>query len=436
MAIEPDWDDQAFARDVDQLVTWGCLDRHAEPLRIRGYKDIRRERFRYRLTDDAVGMLEWLEAGLERRLHGSTNDGRDLLVDVLGHLKELSRVVSQWHKGERSEEAPRRAMHLLSLVDDRAHAIAEELLAFRGSMLAFAARPYDLGALRAILEWLSRYVTVYLERIETLRREIVARLDELAQPRFRRALAEQHDILAGERIGTPTAFRAGGALREAHELLDAQRPFFADGGRLVELCSRIDDSGRAVLRKMHRHLREIERRSARLEDLRARMAEIVVLDPDCDDERLAAFANSVVSSAHARFGSRHGATTERALPPLPRRHSPPAVDRSHRAPLREKKTPPATVRELRARRLAELRAWVDEVLLKGRREIRLGADPPNQPDAPRRWLDVARARHLNRSRDLVRIDVAIDAADGDTRIGDAETGLVAPDCVVRKGIAS
>lgn len=72
----------------------------------------------------------------------------------------------------------------------------------------------------------------------------------------------------------PAAFRASGVLRDAGETLDAGRAFFAGGGRLVELCSRIDESVRAVLRKMHRHLRELERRSARVEDLRARIAEL------------------------------------------------------------------------------------------------------------------------------------------------------------------
>jgi hypothetical protein len=83
-AVEPGRDDQAFARDVDALVAWGCLERHAEPLKIRGYKDLRRERFRFRLTDDAVALLGFLEARLEARLEGRSDDGRDLLIDVLG----------------------------------------------------------------------------------------------------------------------------------------------------------------------------------------------------------------------------------------------------------------------------------------------------------------------------------------------------------------
>ncbi len=435
-AIEPERDDQAFSRDLDQLVAWGCLERRAEPLKIRGYKDVRRERFRYRLTDDAVALLDWLEVRLESRMQGRANDGRDLMVDVLGYLKELVRVVGQWHKGERGEDGARRALHLLSSLDDRVHAITEELLAFRGGMLVFAARPYDLDALVAILAWLERYVTVYVARIETLRGEIAARIDELVQPRFRRALAEQHDALVRERAETPAAFRSGGALRDPGELLDAQRPFFAEHGSLVDLCTRIDDSARAVIRKMLRHLRELERRSARLADVRARIQELKAQPADENDERIAHFANALVASAHARFGGRHGYANDRAAPPLPRRHSPPDVDRSTRPPLRPKKTPPEAVRELRARRLDDLRRWIDEAVLRGEVQVRLGAAALVAPDAPRRWLDVARAWHLDRGRDLLRLDIAIAPESGEVHVGDDATGLSASDCVVRRGPAS
>lgn len=425
-------DEQALARDLDQLVEWGCLTRRAEPLKIRGYKDISRERFRYHLTEDAVALLEWLEARLEAHAHGRADDGRDLLVDVLGHLRELSRVVAHWHKGERTEESARRAMHLCALVDERTRAIGEELLTFRASMLAFAGRPYDVTALRPILAWLERYVSVYLARIEALRADIVARLEELAQPRYRRALVEQQEALERERLETPAVFRSGLALRPPSELLDAQEAFYAERGRLSELSRRIDDSARAVLRKMHRHLREIERRSARVEDLRARIAEVARLAQREDDDRLSAFANALVGSAHARFGGRHGPSQARIAPPLPRKHAATAVDRTSRAPLRPKANPPDAVRELRARRLAELGRWIEEAVLRGGSEARLSEVALVTAESPRRWLDVARARHLDRGRDLARVGVAIAEAEGEARIGDASAGLSAPDCIVKK----
>jgi hypothetical protein len=426
--IDPSWDDQVFGRDVDQLILWGCIERRTEPLKIRGYKDVRRERFRYRLTEDAVALLEWLEARLEARLEGRAPDSRDLMIDVLGSIKELTRVVSQWHAGERGEELPRRALHLLTSIDERVHAIGEELLTFRAAMVAFASRPYDLAALGPILAWLDRYVSVYLARIEVLRAEIAEKLAALGAPRFERALADQYALVSRERATAPLAFRAAGVLRDPKEMLETQRTFFADRGRLLELSMRIDESARAVLRKMHRHLRELERRGARIGDLRARVAELCTLAGDSPDPRVTAFMNQLVGSAHARFASRKALDGARALPPLPRQHTPSSPGRSAQ-PLSEKQLQPEAARELRQRRLADLRLWLERELLKGSSSVRLSEAELSGPDAPRRWLDVARARLLDRGRALGRLAVTIADASGTAIVG--STGkLLAPDCIV------
>jgi len=426
--LDPSWDEQAFGRDIDQLLGWGCIERRAEPLKIRGYKDVRRERFRYRLTEDAVALMEWLEARLEARIEGRTPDSRDLLIDVLGSVKELTRVLLQWHTGERNEELPRRALHLLTSVDEKVHAIGEELLTFRAAMIAFASRPYELSSLGAILVWLERYVTVYLARIETLRADIAERLSAMMVPRLQRALADQYELVSRERAQTPLAFRSAGILRDPAEMLETQRAFFADRGRLLELSVRIDESARAVLRKMHRHLRELERRSARIGDLRARIQELRGVEEGSADPRLATFMNMLVGSAHARFGSRKDERGARVLPPLPRKHSAAASQRSPR-PLSEKRLRPEAVRELRQRRLADLRAWLEREVLMGKPSVRLAEASPVGPDAPRRWLDVARARHLDRGRDLSRLVVTISDADGFALVGETAK-LLAPDCIV------
>jgi hypothetical protein len=430
-ALGEPWDEQLFARDLAQLESWGCIERRAEPLKIRGYKDVSRERYRYRLGEDALAMLEWLEARLQARLEGRTLDSRDLLIDVVGAIRELARVVRHWHAGDRSEDAPRRALHLLTLIDERVHAIGEELLGFRGSMITFASRPYDLGALREILSFLERYVRVYLARIETLRSEIAARLDELAAPRLLRALGELHELLSRERAETPSPFRAHGVLRDPGETLEALRGFFAARGRLTTLCARIDESARAVLRKMHRHLKELERRSARLEDLRARMSELSALPAEAGDPRLAEFANALVGSAHGRFATRRVPEGERLAPPLPRRQTASGA-RGERRPLREKALLPETARALRARRLAELGAWIERELLAGKSEVRLSAATPSPEQLPRRWLDTARARHLDRGRDLARLRLTIDAAPGEVALGSGAAGLLAGNCTLRR----
>lgn len=437
LALSEEWDVSHFATDLAQLERWGCVARRAEALKIRSYKDARRERFRYRLTEDAVAMLEWLELRLAARLEGRTRDSRDVLTDVLGQLKEAKRVLDAWKAGERDDTTARRAVHLLTVVDDSVHALTEELLSFRAGMLSFVSRRYDVGVLREILDFLDRYVSVYLTGVEALRGEIDQRLTVLGKPRYRHALAECQEALFAERLRTPAALRGAGRVRSTDDLLDAQLPFFAARGHLQQLCDRIDASARSVLRKMQRHLRELERRSARLEDLRGAMARIARLDPDREHAELGALMTGLVASGHARFPSRRPPAGERVAPPMPRSHKGPSDGRARTRPLRPKRRSPEEVRELRAARLADLRTWMEEHVLSGSDRVRLAdvcrAGGLSDVDAPGRWMAVARARYLARGVGLGGVGVRIDAVAGaPATLGDSALGLEVPDCVVSR----
>jgi len=427
-ARDPGYTPESFAQDLAQLADWGALERTAETLRIRGYRDNRRERFRYRLSEDAVALLEWLEARLQARLQGRLRDSRDRLTDVLGHLRETLRLLDEWRRGEHGSERARRAIYLLSALDDAVHDISAELLDFRGGMLGFAARPYDPVALREVLDWLERYVSVYLARVEELRTDILGRVEVLAQPRYRRALAECREALAAELALTPRELRSSAPLRSTDELIDVQAPFFAAAGGLAQLCQRIDDSARAVLRKMHRHLRDLERRSARLLDLRARLAEVAALEAE-PDARLAAFTRALVGSAHLRLDRRTPLADARALPPLPRTHKASPAEATSR-PLRPKSLAAEEARALRAKREAELRGWLEAHVLHGRDRVALSRAELAGPEAPRRWLDVVRAQLLGGGRGLPRLGVSIQAREGTARLGGPEVGVEAPDCEI------
>ena len=427
------YEPEQFAQDMTQLLEWGCVARRTEPLKIRGYKDIRREKYRYRLSEDAIALLEWLEERLAALLEGRTQDSRDLLTDVLGQLKEIERIAERWRKDERAEDMPRRAVYLLTRIDDTVQAITDELLSFSAGMVAFASRPYEFDALRTILGWLERYVTVYLARIEQLRGEIQERLDRLTQPRFRQALRECQAELERERELAPLSLRAGGVMRSPDELLDAQRPFFEHRGQLAQLCARIDDSSRGVLRKMYRHLRELERRSALLQDLRARIREVAGLAADGPDPRLGAFLNALVASAHGRFARRRPPARDRVQPPMPRATQTPRREGDTSRPLRPKRASPETVRILRAKRAVELGVWLEEVVLRGELRVRLSELAPTGSEAPRCWLDVVRAQHLACGRELSPLGVGIEDTDGPpATLGTAEVGLEAPDCLVSR----
>lgn len=422
------YDAAGFAQDVEQLVEWKALERLTEAHKLRNYRDNRRDRFRYRLTDDAVALLEWLEARLAAKLAGRVGDSRDRLADVLGHLREVRRVLDDWRSGERGPDQARRALYLIEAVGDALDDVGTELLTFRAEMLGFASRPYDLGSLRTILAWLERYVTVYLRRLEELRGEIATRLDELAVPRRQAALAECHAAVVEERAASPRALRGAAVLAPGDRLV-AHGAFFAATGMLAVLCARIDESARAVVVKMQRHLRELERRSARLEDVRAAIR--LVAAGAATDPRYARLAGGLVASAHLRMDRGPAWSGQPAAPPLPRRHvrtAPAAATQ----PLARKRGSLAAVKELTARRQALLGAWLDGVTGSGGR-TRLSDLGLRSADAPRRWLDVARARHLGGGRVLEVIGFRMEPAGGEAALGDERCGLAAPDCWIERG---
>jgi hypothetical protein len=428
-ATGEDYPSELFAQDLAQLAEWGCVQRITEPLRIRGYRDNRREQYRYRLGDDALALIEWLEERLWARLKGRSPDGRDLLSDVLAHLKEAQKLLERWREGERDGDLARRAVYVVVSMDETVLRITRELLSFRAGMLAFASRPYQLDSLRQILGWLERYVTVYLKGVEKLRGEIEERLLALAQPRFRRALAECETQLAEERTALPSTLK-GSALRRAEESIDTQGPFFAAAGQLARLCENIDGSARAVLKKMHRHLRELERRSARVAELRAAVDRLSRLNGE-EQPELARFCGRIIGSAHARFDGRAEPDGRRALPPLPRSHKTAATTQVSR-PLRLKQETPESARELRARRDALLAEWLS-FRLGSRRSVRLSQLALSDSSAPRAWLDVARARHLQGGSTLERMRFRIaDVAKTVTTVGGDRVGLVAADCIIDK----
>jgi hypothetical protein len=423
-----DYGPAPFASDMEQLVEWGAVERTTEALKLRTYRDNRRDRFRYRLTDDAAALLEWLEARASARVEGRVRDGRDLLADVLGFLGEARRLCDRYRAGQVSPDDPRRVFALLEAVADAIDAIARELGSFRGEMTAFAARPYDLATLRQILGWLDRYVELYLERVESLRAELEERIAALAAPRYRAALAGCRQAVVAERAAMPSLARGAGPLPETDGLVDGAARFFRAGGQLAELRRHIAVAARAVLRKMHRHLVELERRNARRADLRAAITALCAAERPVDT---AALVTGLVASAHVRAVRERTGVADRIAPPAPRRHQGDPARRSGARPLRRKQAGIDDVRALRGKRLAELARWVDTALLAEGDEVRLSGRA--LPAASlRRWMDVARAMHLGGGRDLARLPARFEPTPGQALLGDDREGLLAPDCVIRR----
>jgi Protein of unknown function (DUF2397) len=428
--VHGDYGPLQFASDMEQLVEWGAVERTTEALKLRTYRDNRRDRFRYRLGDDAAALLEWLEARASARVEGRVRDGRDLLADVLGFLGEARRLCDRYRADEAGPDDPRRVFALLEAVADAIDAIARELGSFRAEMIAFAARPYDLATLRQILDWLGRYVDLYLDRVEALRADLEERIAALAAPRYRVALAGCRAAVVAERSAMPSLARGAGPLPETEFLIDRAARFFRSGGQLAELRRHIAVAARAVLRKMHRHLIELERRSARRADLRAAITALFGVERAVDT---GALASGLVAAAHLRTVRDRTGVADRIAPPAPRRHQGDPARRSAPRPLRRKRAALDDVRVLRGKRLAELGRWIDGELLGGADEVLLSARALPVADV-RRWMEVSRARHLGGGRELARLPASFEPAPGMALVGDAGEGegLLAPDCSIRR----
>ena len=58
-----------FNADLKQLEDWKLVERRIEKMRVRGYRDNRRRKFRFRICDDAASLVEWLRARREEELN-------------------------------------------------------------------------------------------------------------------------------------------------------------------------------------------------------------------------------------------------------------------------------------------------------------------------------------------------------------------------------
>lgn len=423
------YDPVQFATDLDQLIGWRVIERITEAQRLRGYKDNRLVQYRYRIGDDASAAIEWLEARLARVLEGRIRDSRDLLADVIGALKEARRVLDSWRKGARDPDSARRAYYLMESAAGAVGAISEELLAFRAEMVLFAHQPYDIGALREIIGWLQRYVDVYLRRVLELRDEIRDRARELSAPRYRNALAACRESVEHERR-VPGFARQAGPLRDEAALLDVVHRFFRHDGQLASLCRHIDESARQVVLKMHHHVRELERRSARLDDLRAAISALAGA-PEATDDRYGAYINYVIASGRGMFDGRHGTIGNRVAPPAPRKHKLSDDRRAAARPLARKRAAANEARALRAKALAELAGWLRDNVLAGRDQRRWSDVDLTGPNDPRRVIAIARARHLGGGKSLRALEVRISDAGGRVVAGRADSGhLDAPDALI------
>lgn len=286
--------DQAFTRAVQQLEAWNLVTKRIEKGRLRGYRDTRRQKFRYRLCDEAVQFVEWLAEWRTRPLEDAGADITGNLLDMqCSLLRELRRKLRAVRPAEGQKDGTRQsgetaettgsdlAGDVLYRVDQMARyvkATEQSLYLLNNRLLSFGLESFSVEEAKPVIQELSLFLDRFGRRFSSLRDEIAGDIAELRRPVNDARWEACAEILRAE----AAKFRhiASMDIPDAPALLADAASFYAPGGALVGLMQRITDSARKVWGKLNSRLRELERRNHRLEDIAVRLSELASREED------------------------------------------------------------------------------------------------------------------------------------------------------------
>jgi hypothetical protein len=395
------YDLDQFRTDLAQLEGWKLVSCRIEVERLRGYRDSRRRKFRYRLAPDAVSFLEWLEERAQSDLYRPEEDARDLLEETSGSLTELQRLLSATAARQAQDGDARRILYQLAKLDILVQEVNGYLSSFNARLQSFAIQEYRIADARGVLRELEAFVDGFLRQVHELRGPIGDQVGGLLQSSVGHAIETAGSALEAERRRLPGLLRRSANPRDPRGIPFSLWEFFREDGHLDRLCRRIAASAILVWRKLHAHLRELERRSTRLEDLRARCIELAALPEDGVPHR---FMRELLAPAVMVYDPHFWDDAERAEPPLPRRRSE-LADRRPLPTLRPKRRQSGPVVSLEQARLERLGGWVRTAL--GTADLNAGAPVSrgfyNAPEDLLHIMDLSKAGLLGDGRRLHRI---------------------------------
>jgi hypothetical protein len=404
----------AFNQDMRQLLLWNLVTDRLEKERLRGYKDTRRRKFRYRLADEATAFLLWLEARRRDDLEPSDTDTRDLLSELIGTLRETARLFNKTGAETLDYETARGVFYRLSRMHALTETVSQALGDFNIRLLGFAAGRYDAAEARTILSELERFLKQFLNRIHSLRTEITPEISKLRQARYTARWQACLALMQDEARATSRLMRT--RLPPPERTLAALAAFYAAEGPLEQLCTRVNAAALLVWRKLYTHLRELERRSHRLEDLRARIAEIARLPANAVP---AAYLAALLAPARMIGDMHFWDENEKAIPPQPRwerqrLRDEPALWLS--AKPRTSGLPPQSLEETRLRALADWMAARGIAPASDAAEHRVSDGAFTAFGDFPRLLELARSGLLGRGARLARLGYRLTPTDAPAEI--------------------
>ena len=417
-----------FRTDMDQLSKWKLIDFRIEKQRLRGYRDNRKRKFRYRLKSETNGFLEWLEERCLDDMQSRGADTRDLLGETRGSLGELLRLLHVFRQAkDGQEDTARRVLFQLFKVGDLCQEIMVSLSDLNGRLLFFLVQHYQIDEVRKLITEIEHYVENFLKQTYHLRTEITPQLERLRRDQNRKKIIECHQIMEAERLRTPNLLQSR---RNIHvsTVPENLHAFFEEQGGLDKLLQRINSSSIKVWQKLRSHLRELERKNNRLQDIRYRTQELATLD---ENQSGADFLNELLSQPQNRFDPNYWDNTEKAEPPVPRKRLP--GKRSFpKTYLTRKKSGEKGVQSMDEAKLTQLRNWIEERIRLDQegRYGKLSAAEFSCFDDFARVIEMARAGLLDGGKRLGRINYRLDSEEERILIAVAEQQLQCPELII------
>lgn len=418
---------ETFRSDINQLATWEMVSFRIEKERIRGYKDNRKKKFRFRILPETVAFLAWLEDRLQEDLEDRNADARNQLEDFNTNLNELLRLIKKMGKAKNPEKA-RRILYQLFKLEEITLAINANLGEVNARLLGFINRTYNHEELKQIIVELETYLQDFLRKIDRLRKELEPALIELNEDANLEKIKKAFIVMEEERQRAPHILR-GKHQSNAHRNIPKQLlKFHIKGGLLDQLCGRIHESSFLVVRKMYAYLRELERKSNRIEDIRDRLQEMARLE---EEEVPTTFLSQLLSPVQMRSDPNHWNEHEKADPPKPRKPhekelGPP---RTYLAPKKKSEKQPAKSMEMQ--QMENLDSWLKSSVLGINNDRLSGLEIQSHEDFER-IIMLAKTGYLAKGRRLGRIGYQLNTLHDDVTLSQERKELTFRDIEIQR----
>ena len=307
----------AFKSDIRQLKEWGLVTERIEKERLRGYRDNRRTKFRYRICDDAAAFVEWLADRRERDLAPGGGDETGNLLDMQRSLAaELRRMLRRVDAAAVNYETAGDVLFRVVQMSRNIDVTARTLQKLNLRLLGFGVAEFTADEVKPIVGELAVCLERFGRRFGTLREEILRDVEEMRHE----CHVKQWNACRTARKAEASRFRhiASVKVPDAQSILADASFFYGAGGTLVSLMSRVGDSARKVWSKLNAKLRELERRNHRIEDLGARLAELAGFG---EDDAPHAWMQRLLEPANMKGDAQARPGGEKSIPPQPKKSS-------------------------------------------------------------------------------------------------------------------